>query len=103
MESRQLRYFIAVAEELNFVRAARRLNISQPPLSQQIRLIEEELRVKLIERTRRPIEPTVAGTVFLRQARLAISETDKIEGLVIRAGRGEIGELRVCAPDTPDN
>ncbi len=96
MEYRQLRYFVAVAEELNFSRAARRLNISQPPLSMQIRAMEEEIGTPLFERTRRRVEMTEAGRVLLEQARASLAQLERAAELARRAGRGEAGELRVA-------
>jgi DNA-binding transcriptional LysR family regulator len=77
VDIRQLRSFIAVAEELNFSRAASRLNISQPSLSQQIRLLENTVRVPLLWRTSRQVELTAGGRAFLLDARATISQMDR--------------------------
>jgi DNA-binding transcriptional LysR family regulator len=96
MELRQLRYFVAVAEELNFSRAARRLHMSQPPLSLQIKAIEEELDTVLLARTRRRVELTEPGRLFLDRARSILSTVDGSGDAVRRAARGEAGEIRVA-------
>jgi len=93
MDFRRLRYFVAVAEELSFSRAAKRLNVSQPPLSMQIKAIEHELGTSLFARTRRTVALTHAGEVLLQQARVALSQLDHAEEMTRRAGRGEAGRL----------
>jgi DNA-binding transcriptional LysR family regulator len=96
VDYRQLRYFIAVAEELSFSRAARRLHMSQPPLSLQIAAIERELGTRLLDRTRRRVELTQAGQVFLEQARASLAQLERAAEMARRAGQGQAGELRVA-------
>jgi DNA-binding transcriptional LysR family regulator len=103
MELRHLRYVVAVATELNFGRAAEKLNISQPPLSHQIRLVEEELGVKLFTRTKRSVEVTEAGRVFVAGAREILQHTERTAAAAVAASRGEIGELRIGTVTTTDS
>jgi len=95
MESRLLTYFVAVAEELHFGRAAKRLHISQPPLSQQIIQLEEKIGVRLFTRTRRRVELTPAGEVLLEDARKILALSEEAVRRAVRAGKGEIGRLSV--------
>ncbi|MFU6685343.1 LysR substrate-binding domain-containing protein [Pseudomonas aeruginosa] len=95
MELRHLRYFIAVAEELHFGRAAERLGISQPPLSQQIQALEQEIGARLFERTNRRVELTDAGRLFLDESRQVLAQVDKAVLLARRAHLGELGELKI--------
>jgi DNA-binding transcriptional LysR family regulator len=95
MELRHLRYFVAVAEELHFGRAAARLRIAQPPLSRQIRDLEREVGTPLFERVPRGVALTPAGRAFLPEARLTLAQAARAERTAERAARGEIGRLRV--------
>lgn len=95
MELRHLRYFVAVATELHFGRAAKQLHITQPPLSMQIRALEEELGVTLLHRTRRQVSMTRAGKAFLHDARQILERAEQAVLTARRAARGEIGELVV--------
>jgi DNA-binding transcriptional LysR family regulator len=95
MELRHLRYFLAVAEELHFSRAAARLRIAQPPLSQQIRQLEQELGVALFQRTNRRVEITPAGRAFMDEVRRVFAQTERAVTTARRAGRGEIGHLAI--------
>jgi len=95
MELRHIRYFLAVAEELNFTRAAARVGIGQPPLSQQIRSLEEELGAPLFNRLPHGVELTTVGRAFLPEARAALEQADRAARTARRAGRGETGRLRV--------
>jgi DNA-binding transcriptional LysR family regulator len=96
LELRHLRYFAAVAEELHFGRAAARLGIAQPPLSQQIRRLESLLQTRLLERTSRRVRLTDAGRALLAEARRVLAGVDDAVAAAHRAGRGEIGELKVA-------
>ncbi len=93
MELRHLRYFVAVAEELNFRRAAERLSMAQPPLSQQIHDLEQELGVQLFNRSNRAIQLTVAGRVFLTDAYQILAQSDLAIHRARRANKGELGQL----------
>lgn len=93
MELRQIEYFIAVAEELHFGRAAKRLQMTQPPLSQQIIQLEKELGVLLLERSKRHVELTDAGKVFLQEVRYALVQLEQAKAAAIRAHMGIEGRL----------
>lgn len=90
-----LRYFVAVAEELNFTRAAARLHIAQQALSAQVRQLERGLGVELLRRTTRKVELTPAGEVFLQDAREALTQIERAAESARRAARGELGNLRI--------
>lgn len=93
IELRHLRYFVAVAEELHFGRAAERLNISQPPLSQQIRYLEQEIQARLFERNNRNVRLTHAGELFLKESYQILNQVEAAREKASRAHRGELGEL----------
>ncbi|MGK3137315.1 LysR substrate-binding domain-containing protein [Pantoea trifolii] len=95
VELRHLRYFIAVAEELHFGRAAQRLNISQPPLSQQIQQLEQEIGAQLFTRTNRSVQITPAGALFLQDARGILLQVEQAARRAARVHTGQEGELRI--------
>jgi DNA-binding transcriptional LysR family regulator len=95
MELRHLEYFVALAEDLNFSRAARRLYITQPSLSQQIQSLEKEIGVQLLERTKRSVRLTAAGQLFLEEAYRALAQVQQAVQTAQRADRGEIGQLTI--------
>lgn len=95
IELRHLRYFLAVAEELHFGRAAQRLNISQPPLSQQIMQLEQEIDATLFSRSNRRVALTPAGQQFLSDARAILQQVEQAAGRASRLHHGDEGELRI--------
>jgi DNA-binding transcriptional LysR family regulator len=96
LELRHLRYFIAVAEELNFSRAAQRMHMAQPPLSAAIRQLERDLGVDLFVRTTREVKLTDAGRAFLQGARRTLADADRAAEDAKRAAAGELGHLRIA-------
>jgi DNA-binding transcriptional LysR family regulator len=95
-ELRHLRYFVVVAEELNFSRAATRLHMAQPPLSVAIRQLERELGTDLFVRSSREVRLTEAGRALLEGARRTLAEADRAFDAARRAGSGQLGRLRVA-------
>ena len=96
MELRHLRYFVAVAEQLNVRRAAQRLHVSQPPLSRQIHDLEYELGTKLFQRSKQRLTLTPAGEAFLKEARQILTHAERAVQLAKAASRGEAGQLSVA-------
>jgi DNA-binding transcriptional LysR family regulator len=96
IELRHLRYFIAVAEELNFSRAADRLHMAQPPLSAAIRQLEQQLEAELLLRTTREVRLTEAGRMFLDGARRTLAELERAQSDARRAVAGDTGRLRIA-------
>ncbi|CDH24061.1 putative transcriptional regulator with periplasmic binding protein domain (LysR family) [Xenorhabdus bovienii str. kraussei Becker Underwood] len=95
IELRHLRYFIAVAEELHFGRAAERLNISQPPLSQQIQALETSIKAQLLARNNRNVSLTPAGNMFLKEAYQILAQVDAAATKAARMQQGELGEISI--------
>ncbi|WP_410015065.1 LysR family transcriptional regulator [Sodalis sp. C49] len=104
IELRHLRYFIAVAETLHFGRAAEKLHISQPPLSQQIQILEQQIGARLLERNNRNVRLTPAGKQFLEQAWSIIEQVNQAAERAARIHRGESGEITIgFTSSTPFN
>ena len=99
MDFRQLRYFIAVAEELHFRRAAERLHLSQPALSKQIRALENSIEIELFDRTKHWVRLTPAGTEFLATARGVLQQLERGVKVAQQVSRGEIGKLGIGFPN----
>src|SRR6185503_1168378 len=101
MELRQLRTFVAVAEQRHFARAASLCNLSQPAVSHQIALLEGELGAKLLNRAARRVSLTVAGEVFLEEARRILAAIDRARERMQEVARGAVGRIRLGATATP--
>jgi DNA-binding transcriptional LysR family regulator len=102
IELRQLRYFVAVAEEMHFGRAALRLNMTQPPLSQTIQALEAALGTALFARTKRSVSLTPAGSALLPEARRLLQQAEALPALVQRAASGESGRLALAFISSAD-
>ncbi|MGG0277984.1 LysR substrate-binding domain-containing protein [Bacillus rhizoplanae] len=102
MDIRKMRYFIMVAEELNFSRAAERLRMAQPPLSQEIRKLEEELGVQLFHRTKRMVELTDAGKIFLEGSQQTLFQLERAIKETQLAAEGKIGNLIIGFVDSTE-
>src|SRR5258708_16719245 len=101
MELRHLRYFIAVAEELNFSRAAARLHVSQPPLSRQIRDLEAELKVNLFDRNRQGVRLTRVGHAMLARSRKLVRDAESLRAEAQMIDQESQAELRIAYPPSP--
>src|SRR4030095_248568 len=101
MELRQLRTFVAVAELRHFARAASLCNLSQPAVSHQIALLEEEIGAKLLNRAPRRVSLTVAGEVFLEEARRVLGAVDRAHERMLEVARGAVGRIRLGAAGKP--
>src|SRR4029079_16107335 len=95
MELRHLRYFLAIVDERHFTRAAGKLGIAQPPLSQEIRQLEAEVGTPLFARTPRGVHLTAAGEAFLPHAQPALREVDRAAAAARRVRQGDLGTVRV--------
>ena len=102
LELRQLRYFVTVAEELHFGKAALRLHMTQPPLSQTIQALEQLLGASLFERNRRGVALTPAGIALLPEARRMLAQAQELPQLVQRAAAGEVGRLTLAFVSSAD-
>ena len=102
IELRQLRYFVTVAEELHFGRAAKRLHMTQPPLSQTILALEDLLGASLFDRNRRGVALTPAGEALLPEARRLLAQAQDLGGLVQRAATGASGRLSLAFVSSAD-
>jgi DNA-binding transcriptional LysR family regulator len=97
LELREARYFVAVAEELHFGRAAERLHMSQPPLSQTVKALEKRLGARLLTRTTRAVALTTAGEVLLQHCRRLVNLAEEAEAATRDAASGQLGQLRIGA------
>src|SRR3954447_1329803 len=95
MDLRRLRYLVTVAEEGHITRAAERLGIQRPPLTRQIRSLEDELGVRLFERLPRGVKPTEAGRAVVEEARGILARAERLADVAQRAARGERGHLAI--------
>jgi DNA-binding transcriptional LysR family regulator len=102
LELRHFRYAVAVADTLHFGQAAKRLHISQPPLSQQIRQLEEELGIQIFQRTKRHVQLTKPGEMFIQEARVILAQAEHAARVAERVGDGETGQLIVAVAGPPD-